>query len=502
MGKHSSGGRFGSGEDRPAVPGSRRPEGLRAPIPADRVLTSESTTPLQDAPPRRAGIESAPARLRAERERRRRRTQRIMLVAVLVVVLVAAAGAVAVAAYVGHLSQVITVQDKEKLQVDLAKSEPGQPFNILLLGADYRKGDTAYRTDTIIVARIDPQQKKFWMISIPRDTRVLIPGHGYSKINAAHTYGGPDLTLKTVQGFTGLPISHYMEVNFQGFEDAVNAMGGVWVNVPQAIDDKKAASSSVHQRAAVISAGYQKLDGEHALTLVRSRDGYLDQDVSRMKVQQVFFRAVADQLAKSTDIPKTIRVVNAITPYIQTDMNVMDLLKTALDMKGAGSKNMYTATLNGPWKSPFIYTDPVMMANIVSAFKAGRPFTKAMDAAVVKVPDATASTPTTGGVIPASVKITIKNGAGTSGWGSQAATLLKSKGFVVKSVGNANQSIYKKTLVIYKTKLASAQAVAAALMPGTTIVQNRGLYSSPTEILVVIGKDWDMTKIPAAPVTQ
>ena len=99
--------------------------------------------------------------------------------------------------------------------------------------------------------------------------KVLIPKHGYEKINASHSLGGPELTIKTVEEFTGVPINHYMEVNFQGFQGAVDALGGVWVNVPHAINDKKAASQSVHQRAAKIPAGYQLLDGEHALTFVR-----------------------------------------------------------------------------------------------------------------------------------------------------------------------------------------------------------------------------------------
>jgi LCP family protein required for cell wall assembly len=500
MGKHSSSGWFGSGSSRPRS--TRGPETGRR-IPADRVLISENSSPLEPAS-RRAGIESAPARLRAERDRRRNRTKRIVLsiVGVLAVLLIAAG--VGVYAYAQHLKTVITVQDEEKLKPELAQAPPGEPFNILLLGADYRKGDTSFRTDTVVIARVDPQQKKVWMISIPRDTRVLIPGHGYDKINAAHAYGGPKLALQTVKEFTGLPISHYMEVNFLGFENAVNVMGGVWVNVPQAIDDKRAASQSVHQRAYKIAAGYQKLDGEHALTFVRSRKGYADQDISRMKAQQIFFRAVADQLAKSTDIPKTIRVVNAITPYIQTDMDLMELLKTSLAMKGAGSKNLYTATLTGPWKAPYIWTDETKKAEIISAFKNGAPFTAAMAPSALKAPS-DSENPTSspkGTKAPSKIKVTVRNGWTVSGTAAQAANILKTKGFVVKGVGNANQKVYKKTLVVYKSNLAGAQAVAAALMPGVTIVQSRGLYSFPTEILVVVGKDWEMSKIPAATVTQ
>jgi hypothetical protein len=229
-----------------------------------------------------------------------------------------------------------------------------------------------------------------------------------------------------------------------------------------------------------------------------------------MSDQQIFFRAVADQLAHRTDVPTMIRVVNSITPYIKTDMSIMDLLKTAVTMKDAGAKNMYTATVGGEWISPYIIPDETKLHTLVENFKDGVPFEKSANIATEVNPTAVTSVSgaksggskaATGTVKPSSIKITVRNGAGVSGYGAQAASILKAKGFKVKSVGNANQSVYKQTLVVYKTNLAGAKAVAAVLIPGAKIVKNRGLYTSPTEILVVVGKDWDLTKIPAASVT-
>ncbi|HEY5541585.1 MAG TPA: LCP family protein [Coriobacteriia bacterium] len=502
MGKHSTGGFFGSGRGR-GSDRQRNPE--RARIPAERMLTTDTSTPLQDGPGR-PGVESAPARLLVERDRRRSRTKKIVLGVVAVLLLLAVLGAAGIFAWAQGLQSEMTVKDKQKLDLQLAKSQPAEPFNILLLGADFRKGDTAYRTDTVIVAHIDPQAKKVWLLSIPRDTKVLIPGHGYDKINAAHAYGGAELTVKTVKQFTGLPINHYMEVNFLGFENAVNQMGGVWVNVPTAINDKAAASQSVHQRAYKIAAGYQKLDGEHALTFVRARHQFASQDIARMGDQQIFFRALADQLAHRTDIPTMVKVVNGISPYVETDMSLMDMLKTAFAMKGAGSKGMYTATVGGTWVSPYEVPDLAKLQILVNNFKNGQPFDKTANASNVPnpTPDTTASATPTVSVAtvknPGSIKITVRNGAGVSGYGAQAAAILKSKGFKIKSVANANQNVYKTTLVVYKTNLAAANAVAATLMPGTKVVRSRGLYSSPTEILVVVGKDWDISQIPAATV--
>jgi hypothetical protein len=278
------------------------------------------------------------------------------------------------------------------------------------------------------------------------------------------------------------------------------------MNVPKAINDKQAASQSVHQRAAKIPAGWQRLDGEHALTYVRSRESYADQDIGRMGAQQLFFRAIAEQLAKRTDVPTMIKVVNGISPYIQTDLSLMDMMGTALSLKDAGSKNMYTATAGGEWISPFIVSDQAKLHTLVENIKNAEPFDKAANAS--NVPNPTPSAPTSGTTAtaatvknPKAIKITVRNGAGVSGYGAQAASILKAKGFTVKGVGNANQNVYKTTLVVYKTDLAAANAVAATLIPGAKVVKSRGLYSSPTEILVVVGKDWDISQIPAATVT-
>jgi len=434
-----------------------------------------------------------------ERDRRRGKVKRIAAIVVAVIAVIAVIAGGAIFAYAQHIQKTMqsTIVQQEKLNPALKPAEPMKPFTLLLLGADYRKGETAYRTDTILLAKIDPVTHQVWLLSIPRDTRVLIPKHGYDKINASHSYGGPELTIQTVEEFTGIPVNHYMEVNFQGFQGAVDALGGVWVDVPHAINDKKAASQSVHQRAAKIPAGYQLLNGEHALTFVRSR-AFADADISRMKDQQIFFKALADQLAKTKDVGKILRAVNAAAPYVKTDMSLVQMLKLAVAMKGAGSSNLYTATIDGTWKSPYLYTNEPLKKKLLADFKAGRSFepTKTVSKS------SSAKTATTAAVKkPSEIKITVRNGAGISGIAKQAGLILKAKGFTVAETGNANQNVYKKTLVVYKTDKAAADQVAASLMPGTSVVESRGMYSYSTEILLVVGKDWDAGKIPVAQVS-
>ena len=140
---------------------------------------------------------------------------------------------------------------------------------MLLMGTDKSEdrdasgefGD-AYRSDSMMLARIDPQQKKVTLVSIERDTLVDIDGYGINKINAAYALGGPSLAVKTVSEFAGVPISHYAEINFDGFKAVVDALGGVDVNVSIDIDDPEAGGS--------LSAGEQAINGDQALILCRS----------------------------------------------------------------------------------------------------------------------------------------------------------------------------------------------------------------------------------------
>ena len=498
MGKHSQKRGPGTpGDEARRVPAERR----RTPgehATAEGVHAEQETYQLSDPRSRRRGsLESAPARLRVERDRRRSRVKVVALSILGAIVVLLVAGAVGVYAYAKHIETTMrrTIIQQQHLDTVLTKAQPMDPFNILILGADYRPGDTAYRTDSMMVAHVDPTQKKLWMLSIPRDTRVILPGHGPHKITEAHYFAGPQGSVQAVEKLTGLKMNHYLEVNFQGFTKAVDALGGVWVNVPVAINDTQ-ADRTPHNTASHIDAGYQLLDGPHSLTFVRARHQFVDQDFTRMKDQQLFFKALADQVAKVDNVAKLPGVVSAVAPYIATDMSLIDMIKLAQALKGAGSKNLYTTTVMGTWTSPFIYVDQADLDKKVNDIKNEVPFVKTK----AKASATASSTPTATVRTPSSISLTIRNGASIAGVAKQAATILKAKGFKIGPVGNANQSVYKQTFVIYKTDAAAAALVAKYLPPGVRIVQSRGMYSFSSNVLVVIGKDWDVSKVPAAAV--
>ncbi len=352
----------------------------------------------------------------------------------------------------------------------------------------------------MILAKIDPKTKQVWMLSIPRDTRAEIEGHGVGKINSAFTYGGEEGAIKAVKKLTGVSVNHYMNVDFKGFKKAVDALGGVWVDVPVEINDKEAASHN--KKAAHIDAGKQLLDGDHALTFVRARHQFADQDFSRMKNQQIFFKALADQVAKSGNIAKLPRVVSSVAPYVQTDMSLMDMIRTAQALRSAGSESLYTATLEGVWRSPFIYPDEKKKEKLIEKMKAGESFEGTKTAKPKSKKKSSSASAETTAEKPGDITLTVRNGGGIGGSAKQAASILRARGFDVGAVGNADRMVYDETLVVYKKREPNAALVATALPPGTKIVESRGMYRFDSDVLVVIGKDWDLAKVPVAPISD
>lgn len=456
---------------------------------------------------RRGPLEAAPARLRAERGRRQGRAKRIAAIAaasLLAVVLIVGVG---VFAYAKHLESTMgrTVDQQEKLDLDLKKAEAREPFNMLLLGFDKRANDTAYRSDTIILARVDPTTKQVWLLSIPRDTKVQIPGHGSRKANEAFALGEEKLAIQTIEKFAGVPIHNYMGVNFKGFNKAVDAMGGVWIDVPVAINDPK-ADATRDKRASRIDPGYQLLDGEHALTFVRTRYTFADSDFGRMRNQQAFFLALADQLADKTPVSRLPKIVAAMAPYISTDMSLMDMMRMAQVLQGAGGKRIHTETITGTWRSPYVVTDEEVKAELLAKFKAGEPFKEPEPSEEVTgtaTPTSSSrpsSTSQTQEKSPGSIEVSVRNGAGIAGCAKQASSVLKARAFKVLDVGNAGQFVYDKTLIVYTSDRAAAEQVAKALPPGAKLVESRGMYSYKGDVLVVVGKDWDIARVPVAPI--
>jgi polyisoprenyl-teichoic acid--peptidoglycan teichoic acid transferase len=212
------------------------------------------------------------------------------------------------------------------------------PSTILVIGTDGGsapgRGDSK-RSDSLLLLRTDPEHHRLSYLSIPRDLRVEIPGYGSSKVNAANQFGGPALTIATVRQFTGLPIHHVIVLNFDGFRELIDAMGGVEIDVPKKILSNKFDCPYKAARCAEwagwrFEKGKQTMDGRRALVYSRVRTNQLDSsdnDVTRGGRQQAVADAVGDEIASFGTFLKLPFVGDSLAAPLTTDMSAGDLVK-------------------------------------------------------------------------------------------------------------------------------------------------------------------------------
>lgn len=219
-------------------------------------------------------------------------------------------------------------------------------INILLVGRDVDRDrrdqirDTMARSDTILIAGLDRYTRSVSLLSVPRDTLAHIPGHGSTKINAAHSYGGPQLLADTIRENFGLSLDHYMKIRFDGFERVIDMLGGVWVDVEKDMDyDDNWGNLHIHLRK-----GYQKLDGAKAHQYVRFRHDRFG-DLGRVQRQQKLMRAIVGQALTPAMLTKLPRIMETMLRYVETDMTTRDLLSLAAFGRSVEQESIFATTL-------------------------------------------------------------------------------------------------------------------------------------------------------------
>ncbi|MNI19665.1 Regulatory protein MsrR [compost metagenome] len=227
----------------------------------------------------------------------------------------------------GEDSPFYNVQTTETKVEEPPKWEGTERVNILLMGVDARglkKGEIP-RSDTMLVASIDPVSKKGYLFSIMRDTYTKIPDHGSDRINTAITHG-PNTAMKAVSDLLGIPIQYYVYTDFQGFIELVDAVGGVDFYVEK--DMKYTSKADNHEYDINLKKGFQHLDGTTALQYVRFRHDAMS-DYSRTERQRNFLTAVAEKMKSTTSIMKLPSILEKMNPYIDTNLSVEDMWKLA-----------------------------------------------------------------------------------------------------------------------------------------------------------------------------
>jgi LCP family protein required for cell wall assembly len=276
--------------------------------------------------------------------RRRRRARRPILLTLLILLL-SSAGALAAGGYAAW-----------RWTTTLPRA------NVLVLGLDRREGQgTVVRSDTVILTTVYPLAPRVALISIPRDLYVEIPGYGTNRINTAHFWGenevdggGPALAMQTVAHNFGVPVHHYVRVDFDGFQAVVDAVGGIDVVVEEPIVDDAYPTDDYGTIRIEIPAGPQHMDGETALRYARSRHGSSDFD--RARRQQQILAALARRLFEPNTWPKLPTVYQAVTDNLDTDMMPQDLLLLAPALYRVGPEgiehHVIDRQMTDPWTTP------------------------------------------------------------------------------------------------------------------------------------------------------
>lgn len=346
-----------------------------------------------------------------------------------------------------------------------------QRTNILFLGLD-DKSVTASRTDIVMLVAIDPNSGAAGVISIPRDTRVLIPERDkWDRINAAHAYGGPELTVKTVAEFLQVPIDYYIETDFAGFSKIIDTLGGVEIDVDKDMHYVDQAQDLYID----IQAGKQVFDGETALEYVRYRDELGDISLidpqyqgygGRVMRQRKFVVSLFEKFMQPATILKLPRLIGQLWDAVDTNIPWSLALKLVFVADEITFDTLETAVvpgtsevINGAW---YWIADETRTRQMVNNIVYGLP--KPLTAEVL-------------------------NGAGIAGVANEVSSVLHQDIVEVLRVGNAEHFQYATSQVLVNSEADVQRVAGIASMLSANVLVNPA-RDSKTDVTIIIGRNY------------
>lgn len=286
-----------------------------------------------------------------------------------IVVSVAAATAASLILYLGDIAEGLQHDDLPGVNKFLTQVPSSGPQTILILGSDKRPEDGGtYKglSDTTMLLRLDPGRNAIALFSLPRDLEVSIPGYGTDKLNAAYAFGGPQLTLQTVEGLTGLEVNHLVNVDFEGFARAVNALDCVYVDVDHRYFHSNLETVEQYEEID-LQPGYQALCGFDALDYARYR--HTDNDVVRAARQQEFLREARAKIPPERLFEDRKELISIFTEHTSSDISdsqtMLQVLKLFLDARDAPVKEVHFEGTLGP---SFVTATPAEIQTAVDQF--------------------------------------------------------------------------------------------------------------------------------------
>ena len=419
--------------------------------------------------------------------------------------------------------------DVKTAQKRLAIPLPGQAAIALVIGYDHRadEGDGApSRSDTVMLMRADPQTKSISMLSLPRDliVTVVCPGRGQTrqKVNYAYAWCGSKGTVETVKQLTGLPINYLITVNFRGFKQVVNRLGGVWLDIDHRYYNSQGGPNGYAKIN--LQPGYQRLTGGAALDYVRFR--HTDSDFFRVARQQEFVKGVRYQLKHKFNVTTLPSIVNALTHNVEVGVGgggelsgntILSYARFILQLPPGG---FYQAKIDAAEGYSEVRASGSSIQSAVQQFSnpdAGAAAAAATAGGLDEKPKRTAkpkakpkapATPASG-----DTTLTVLNGNGIAGSASNASYLLGQRGYkvVVPASGkpaNAPTWTYFRTKVYFAAGQTGSKAAATAvsnLFGGADVEQlpgTLGSLSAGAMLTVVVGQTFHNTLAAGAPVRR
>lgn len=374
------------------------------------------------------------------------------------------------------------------------------PLNIFVMGSDSREGtnlgsgQTEYgmegsRSDTNLIVHLSADRKSAIVVSIPRDSMTKAPRDCKNKAdkvqdgvvrqwNQNFTLGGPACTIRTFEGLTGVFIDHFVVIDFRGFQDMVNALGGVTVCLPEAVKDRQSHLD--------LPAGRTKVNGKNALAYVRLRHNIGDgSDLGRIDRQQAFLSSVIQEATKSSLLlrpDKLFRFLNATTSAMTTDkaLDVGEMKDIAGSVSRIGTDQIRFVKLPTEAYVP----DPNRVQWASGAETIWKSIRKDEPLPGTKVPSSTTTataSPTTEPALtvsPGDIKVRVTNNSGVAGLAKQAAGELEVQGFTISSYLTGSGAPTEGVVVRYGPNMKEAARTVAAVYPGAEIREDALLGST------------------------
>ncbi|MEL7141349.1 MAG: LCP family protein [Cyanobacteria bacterium J06573_11] len=368
-----------------------------------------------------------------------------------------------------------------------------RPVNILVMGLDEAHDvegadpdDLVGRTDTMLLVRVDPEEKVVNVLSIPRDTRVEIPGYGIEKINQANFEGGAELAAQTVMhNFDNVQIDRYVRVSTTAFTEIVDLVGGIEVLVPKAMKYEDKTQGLVID----LEPGLQNLNGDEAEQFARFRqDAY--GDIGRVQRQQILLKALRQRIANPTVLPKLPQIVRILQKRIDTNLSPEEMLALAGFGLNLESKDLQMVMLPGDFSDPEEYGASYWLADYSASSDLMRTYFDAQPAELVANSNSGINyyeQPSDWAVY--GMRIAIQNATDDQSASYSIAEYLRDEGYYNVYVGRDWSDVNRRTSIIaQRGDVGSARVVGAALDVGQVVSDSTGDIES--DITIRVGEDW------------